>query len=567
MRRFAAFFPVLLAMSVAPFAQGATSLSLSIKTSGAKVLYGHAVTLSGRLSSGVAGRRVVISGRPIDARARTVASITTGANGGWSVRLSPSIETSYQARSGSVVTPSVSVDVEPLLATRVLANGAVAASVVAGRSFAGRTLELQRAHGDRWSTAERVVLNRRSEGVFRAPIRSGSVTLRVAFSVNQAGRGFLGATTHAFSYRAGPELVTLAPSSASVTFGRAVTLDGRVSLGRPGERVTILARPYDSATARTATVTTVAGGRFSFRSAPSIETLYHASWDGVASRPFTVGVRPALAIGLRANNRVAVAVSPAGTFRGRNVELQQAVGARWRTVQELPLGSSGVATFALPALGTRFRVAISVNEAGAGYLSAISEPLARASGSGSGSVSLVPSGFRVLYGHALTLSGRVSSGRSGEHVSILARPYGSSVTLAATVVTGADGRWSFSSAPSLETTYLARVGARQSRPVVVGVEPRLTVEVLRDGAIATEAVTARPLRGRLVELQELDAASGRWTTIARTPLDRVAGAVFKPRAPSGVVTLRIALSVNQAGAGLLGATSHAFVYRPAATAA
>jgi hypothetical protein len=550
-------------MSVAPFAQGTTSLSLSIKTSGAKVLYGHVVTLSGRLSSGAAGRRVVISARPIGARARTVGSVTTAANGGWSLRLRPSIETSYQARSGSVVTPAVSVDVEPLLATRVLGSGAILASVVAGRSFAGRTLELQRSRGERWSTAERVVLNRRSEGVFRAPITGGSATLRVAFSVNQAGRGFLGATTHAFSYRAGPELVTLVPSRSNVTFGRAVTLEGRVSLGRRGQRVTILARPYDSTTERTATVTTVAGGRFSFRSVPRIETLYRARWDGVASRPFTVGVRPSLAIGLRANDRVAVAVLPAGTFRGRNVELQQAVGARWHTVQELPLaGSNGAATFALPASGTRFRVAISVNEAGAGYLSAASEPLARASGSES--VSLAPSSFRVLYGHAVTLSGRVSNGRGGDHVSILARPYGSSVTLAATVVTGAGGRWSFRSAPTVETTYLARVGARQSRLVVVGVEPRLTVEVLRDGGIATEAVTARPLRGRLVELQELDAASGRWTTIARVPLDRAAGAVFRPSAHSGVVTLRIALSVNQAGVGLLGATSHDFVYRPAA---
>ena len=52
---------------------------------------------------------------------------------------------------------------------------------------------------------------------------------------------------------------------------------------------------------------------------------------------------------------------------------------------------------------------------------------------------------------------------------------------------------------------------------------------------------------------------GLWSTVAQQPLDRSMTAVFAPPLPSAHV--RVALSVNQAGKGLLGSVSHTFVYQ------
>lgn len=178
-----------------------------------------------------------------------------------------------------------------------------------------------------------------------------------------------------------------------------------------------------------------------------------------------------------------------------------------------------------------------------------------------GTVLLVPSSYKVLYGHSLILSGQIGSRRSGERVEVLAHPFRSTGAVeAATVLTGTDGRWSFRVAPSIETSYSVHWGAYASRQVTVGVEPRVSVEVLRDGRIATRVVSPRPFGGRVVQLQELRPVKG-WSTIGRMLLDRRASAIFPALPIHGAASLRIAISVNQAGAGLLGATSRAFDYR------
>lgn len=167
----------------------------------------------------------------------------------------------------------------------------------------------------------------------------------------------------------------------------------------------------------------------------------------------------------------------------------------------------------------------------------------------------------MLYGHSVVLSGRISSGQSGRQVLIAGHAVGrAAAALGATVLTAAGGRWSFRAAPGVETTYSARYGGAASRALTVGVEPRVVVELLANGLVATRLLAGAPLRGRLVELQRLG-AGGRWSTVGRARLDRSGGAVFSPAAALAGVTLRVAISVNQSGAGLLGASSHAFVDR------
>jgi len=55
--------------------------------------------------------------------------------------------------------------------------------------------QLQRWNGVRWVTLRRARLGLRSRAEFRATLPRGRSTVRIAFSVNQAGGGYLGATS------------------------------------------------------------------------------------------------------------------------------------------------------------------------------------------------------------------------------------------------------------------------------------------------------------------------------------------------------------------------------------
>src|ERR1700674_2620833 len=94
--------------------------SLSIKSSGARVLYGHQLTLSGRLVSGPTSRPIAVYALPLGLGGmQKLTTVATGLDGRWAVHVRPVIATSYEARAGSVVTQIISVGVEPALVVRV----------------------------------------------------------------------------------------------------------------------------------------------------------------------------------------------------------------------------------------------------------------------------------------------------------------------------------------------------------------------------------------------------------------------------------------------------------------
>jgi hypothetical protein len=70
------------------------------------------------------------------------------------------------------------------------------ASVSAGHGFPHRVVQLQRLTATgRWLTIKRLRLGARSRVEFTAVLPHGRSALRVAFSVNQAGVGYLGGTS------------------------------------------------------------------------------------------------------------------------------------------------------------------------------------------------------------------------------------------------------------------------------------------------------------------------------------------------------------------------------------
>ncbi len=167
----------------------------------------------------------------------------------------------------------------------------------------------------------------------------------------------------------------------------------------------------------------------------------------------------------------------------------------------------------------------------------------------------------VVFRRTATLTGAVSSRRANESVQIWAQKLTSpSFTLVATLLTGPNGTWGIAVKPMIRTVYKAVWNNTTSATVTIGVRPVVTLRQLAKGRFATLVLAGRPFTHRYVQLQRRT-ATGAWRTVARVRLSRLSRATFHPTLPRGRSTLRVAFSVNQAGAGYLGGLSRLLVVR------
>jgi plastocyanin len=163
----------------------------------------------------------------------------------------------------------------------------------------------------------------------------------------------------------------------------------------------------------------------------------------------------------------------------------------------------------------------------------------------------------VDYGTQITLSGAVSSATANESVELDQQPWGqASPTQAAIVKTGVGGVYSFNVTPSIYTTYVARWKNVASSSVVAQVAPK--IRLLPGGQGYMKAVVSSPvsLWNHHLYLQRLS-QYGQWVNIAPLTLGQLNGRLFRPVSylPKGVSHIRVFLTVNQAGNGLLAAHS------------
>lgn len=163
----------------------------------------------------------------------------------------------------------------------------------------------------------------------------------------------------------------------------------------------------------------------------------------------------------------------------------------------------------------------------------------------------------VYYGDPITLSGAVSSGAANESVEIDQQPWGqASPQQIAIVKTGTNGAYSYTLTPSIYTTYVARWKSVASGSVVAQVAPK--IRLVPGGAGYMKAMVSSPvsLWHRHLYLQRLS-VYGQWVNIAALALGEQNGRLFRPVAylPKGVSHIRVFLTVNQAGIGLLASRS------------
>jgi plastocyanin len=172
-------------------------------------------------------------------------------------------------------------------------------------------------------------------------------------------------------------------------------------------------------------------------------------------------------------------------------------------------------------------------------------------------VSLALSVPIVYYGEQVTLSGAISSGAANQSVEIDQQPWGqASQTQVAIVKTGTGGTYSYALTPSIYTTYVARWGNVASGNVVVQVAPKMRLVPGGAGYMKVYVSSPVSLWHRHVYLQRLS-VYGQWVNIAALMLGQQNGRLFQPTKylPKGVSHVRVFLSVNQAGNGLLASHS------------
>jgi plastocyanin len=173
------------------------------------------------------------------------------------------------------------------------------------------------------------------------------------------------------------------------------------------------------------------------------------------------------------------------------------------------------------------------------------------------SVSLALSVPIVVYGTSVTLSGAISTGAANQSVELDQQPYGQvSPSQIAIVKTGTGGTFSWTIAPNLYTTYTARWNAVTSASVVAQVAPKMKLIPGGAGYMKVEIASPVSLWHKHVSLQRLS-QFGQWVNIANLTLGQLNGRLFRPVAylPKGSSHIRVFLSINQAGNGLLAAHS------------
>ncbi len=161
----------------------------------------------------------------------------------------------------------------------------------------------------------------------------------------------------------------------------------------------------------------------------------------------------------------------------------------------------------------------------------------------------------VDFGTQVTLSGAISTGAANQSVELDSQPYGQPSPIQLAIVkTGAGGSFAYPVTPSLYTTYVARWNGVASGSVLVQVAPAMELLVGANGYMRTNVSAPVSLWHKHVYLQRLSPL-GQWVNIAALDLGPQSGRIFKPVTylPLGVSHIRLFLSVNQAGLGLLSA--------------
>jgi ABC-type oligopeptide transport system substrate-binding subunit len=173
--------------------------------------------------------------------------------------------------------------------------------------------------------------------------------------------------------------VTISASHPVVVFGNTVTLSGKVSTPKSGQKVDVLAEASGATSfAALTTVDTTNGGNWTDDVKPTIQTMYQARWQGQTSPTITVKVRPAIKLTfVSKSGRIgtfSVTATAARSFAGKFVLVQRLTSSSPTLVKKVTVDSSSSATFhvRLHRGRSRLRVVMPTSQTSPGYITGFS---------------------------------------------------------------------------------------------------------------------------------------------------------------------------------------------------
>ena len=182
-----------------------------------------------------------------------------------------------------------------------------------------------------------------------------------------------------------------------------------------------------------------------------------------------------------------------------------------------------------------------------------------AAGAKPATVSISAARSAVVYGGSVKLSGTVSNHQSGEGVIVLGRPSGTTVfTEVGTVYSTANGAWSYSASPQIQTSYQARWTTVTSRELSVKVRPRIRLTLqsrtATRGTFSVEVGGNRAFTGKYVLVQRLTPTGP--TNLKHATLDAGSSATFTIRLPRHRARVRVVMPSSQAAPGYIAGYSN-----------
>lgn len=222
-------------------------------------------------------------------------------------------------------------------------------------------------------------------------------------------------------------------------------------------------------------------------------------------------------------------------------------------------------TLRAPDVGHRIFVQVkALNRFGASYVNSALTPVVTAAPIGS--VTIRSTRDVVVYGNAVTLTGRAVGAPAGEPVTIVEQPIvGGARVHSRAAVTRSGGTWTWVGRPTTRATYRAVVRDRESSRVTVRVEPRLELKKKRGTSKLTLRVYApRSYTNRKATLQRWNGKRRQWVVVQRvrlrsaralTPPTMLTSTTFRAKAKRGAV-VRMVLPSGQTGKGYIKGVSN-----------
>jgi plastocyanin len=169
-------------------------------------------------------------------------------------------------------------------------------------------------------------------------------------------------------------------------------------------------------------------------------------------------------------------------------------------------------------------------------------------------VTLVTGAAILTYGSSTTLTGKISSGDSGESVTITADPEGASAQQVATATTTTGGSFSVSVKPTIQTDYTATWKSTASQIASIQVKPLVRLTHYTATRLFAKVSSSISYQGHIVYLQRLSSVG--WVTVKRLVLGPSSGRIFAAPHHRGYRTYRIVLTASQAGTGYMNSSSN-----------